>query len=140
MAKYVTKQREKLLACLTEQADKQITARQIAEILTADKISISAVYRNLAALEEEGILKRIVREGTLSLIHISPDIIRLRENSPGSQPMEIIATLPPSLAAASTFAKMCIRDSLAGDCKTVPRRFLGFFQFSLFCTTSFYLL
>lgn len=64
MAKYVTKQREKLLACLTEQADKQITARQIAEILTADKISISAVYRNLAALEEEGILKRIVREGT----------------------------------------------------------------------------
>ena len=64
MAKYVTKQREKLLACLTKQADKQITARQIAEILTADKISISAVYRNLAALEEEGILKRIVREGT----------------------------------------------------------------------------
>lgn len=62
MAKYVTKQREKLLACLTKQADKQITARQIAEILTADKISISAVYRNLAALEEEGILKRIVEK------------------------------------------------------------------------------
>ena len=35
MAKYVTKQREKLLACLTKQADRQITARQIAEILNS---------------------------------------------------------------------------------------------------------
>ena len=31
---------------------------------TADNISISAVYRNLSALEEDGILKRSIRENT----------------------------------------------------------------------------
>lgn len=63
MAKYLTRQRKRLLTYLSEHTDEQMTARQIADALTADNISISAVYRNLSALEEEGLLKRSVREG-----------------------------------------------------------------------------
>ena len=64
MAKYLTRQRKRLLESLSEHTDEQISARQIAEDLAADQISISAVYRNISALEEEGLLKRSVREGT----------------------------------------------------------------------------
>ena len=64
MAKYQTRQRKRLLEYLSEHTDEQMTAHQIAEALTADNISISAVYRNLSALEEEGILKRSIRENT----------------------------------------------------------------------------
>lgn len=69
MAKYWTKQRKQLLEYLAEHRDEQITARQIAQDLTAEKISISAVYRNLAALEELGFLKRSVRENTRELYY-----------------------------------------------------------------------
>ncbi len=64
MAKYLTRQRKRLLEYLSEHTDEQMTARQIADALTADNISISAVYRNLSALEEDGILKRSIRENT----------------------------------------------------------------------------
>lgn len=64
MVKYMTKQRKRLLEYLSQQADEQMTARQIADALTADKISISAIYRNLADLEKEGLIKRSVRENS----------------------------------------------------------------------------
>ena len=64
MAKYLTQQRRRLLTYLSEHTDEQMTARQIADALAADNISISAIYRNLSALEEEGILKRNIRENT----------------------------------------------------------------------------
>ena len=64
MARYLTRQRKQLLEYLSEHTDEQMTARQIADALTAESISISAVYRNLSALEEEGILKRSIRENT----------------------------------------------------------------------------
>lgn len=69
MAKYLTRQRKRLLAYLSEHTDEQMTARQIADALAADNISISAVYRNLSALEEEGLLKRSVREGTREVFY-----------------------------------------------------------------------
>ena len=64
MVRYLTRQRKQLLKYLSEHTDEQMTARQIADALTAESISISAVYRNLSALEEEGILKRSIRENT----------------------------------------------------------------------------
>ena len=64
MARYLTRQRKQLLEYLSKHTDEQMTARQIADALTAESISISAVYRNLSALEEEGILKRSIRENT----------------------------------------------------------------------------
>ena len=50
MAKYLTKQRGRLIEYLSSHTDEQITARQIADALTADEISVSAVYRNLSAM------------------------------------------------------------------------------------------
>ncbi len=67
MAKYLTRQRKQLLNYLSAHTDEQMTARQIADALEADQVSVSAVYRNLSALEEEGLLKRSVRDGTRDL-------------------------------------------------------------------------
>ena len=65
MTKYLTQQRKRLLEYLSEHTDERMTARQIAEALTVDKISISAVYRNLSIPEEEGfLLKCSACEGT----------------------------------------------------------------------------
>ncbi len=58
LAQYQTKQRAKLLSFLTAHTDEQLTARQIADALTAEGISVSAVYRNLSALEKEGAIRR----------------------------------------------------------------------------------
>lgn len=69
MAKYLTRQRRQLLEYLSEHTDEQISARQIADALAKDQISISAVYRNLSVLEEEGLLKRSVREGTREVFY-----------------------------------------------------------------------
>ena len=69
MARYLTRQRKRLLEYLSEHTDEQISARQIAEDLAADQISISAIYRNISALKEEGLLKRSVREGTREVFY-----------------------------------------------------------------------
>lgn len=69
MAKYVTKQRRQLLDYLSRHTDEQMTARQIADALTQENISLSAVYRNLSDLEADGLLKRSVREGTRDVFY-----------------------------------------------------------------------
>ena len=69
MAKYVTKQRRQLLDYLSRHTDEQMTARQIADALTQESISLSAVYRNLSDLEEDGLLKRSIREGTRDVFY-----------------------------------------------------------------------
>lgn len=43
MARYLTRQRKQLLEYLSEHTDEQMTARQVADALTAESISISAV-------------------------------------------------------------------------------------------------
>ena len=63
MSKYVTKQRRLLLDYLTEHADETLSAGRIAEDLSGDGISVSAVYRNLAELENEGRLHRATGSG-----------------------------------------------------------------------------
>lgn len=69
MTKYLTRQRKRLLEYLSEHTDEQVTARQISDALAADKISVSAVYRNLSDMEESGLLKRSVREGTREVFY-----------------------------------------------------------------------
>ncbi len=61
MAAYRTKQRGILLAYLKAHPDESLTAADIARALSAEAISVSAVYRNLAALEEEGKVRRVTR-------------------------------------------------------------------------------
>ena len=48
---------------LAAHPDEEFTAREIAGALSEQGISQSAVYRNLADLEEEGLLKRRTRPG-----------------------------------------------------------------------------
>lgn len=62
MAKYLTKQRRQLSSYLEQHTDELLTVQDISQAL--DGISVSAVYRNLSAMEEDGLLKRTIRENT----------------------------------------------------------------------------
>ncbi len=64
MAKYMTKQRKTLLDYFSRHTHEALSAKQIADALGEDQISASAVYRNLAALEEDGLLKRVSKPGS----------------------------------------------------------------------------
>lgn len=64
MSKYITKQRKVLLDYLCGHADETLSAKQIADDMAKDNISISAVYRNLAELEGEGKVTRLTRGGS----------------------------------------------------------------------------
>ena len=64
MAKYQTKQRNLLLEYFVSHTDESLSARQIADELDDEDISASAVYRNLAALEDEGVVKRTSKAGS----------------------------------------------------------------------------
>lgn len=70
---YNTKQRKILLDFLAENTDKQMSAEQIYESLTGagmpENISKSAIYRNLAALEQEEKIHRFVREGSRKVLY-----------------------------------------------------------------------
>ena len=60
MAKYATRQRTVLLEYLSRHHDENLTPRGIASALEEEGVSLSAVYRNLAALEAEGRVRRVV--------------------------------------------------------------------------------
>ena len=64
MPAYKTKQREILLDVLLRHKDEEVTARQLAAELAPEKISLSAVYRNLAALEADGKILRATQNGS----------------------------------------------------------------------------
>lgn len=64
LAKYMTKQRKLLLDFLSEHTDEALSAGQVAKALSGKGISASAIYRNLAALEQEGKLKRSIKPGS----------------------------------------------------------------------------
>ena len=59
MPNYMTKQRKALMNFFLKNKDVPVTAQQIFEKLKNDNISVSAVYRNLSSLEQEGKLQRI---------------------------------------------------------------------------------
>lgn len=63
MQTYKTAQRRAFLDYLAAHPDEPMSARQIAEALSAKDVSVSAVYRNLASLEAEGAVKRLTKEG-----------------------------------------------------------------------------
>lgn len=71
MAGYATKQRKLLLDFFKKHVDEPLSAAQIVHELLGEqgegqdtpRISVSAVYRNLSALEQEGTLLRCVKNG-----------------------------------------------------------------------------
>ena len=68
MPKYMTKQRKILTDYLMQHIDENLSAGQIAEALS-DIISKSAVYRNLADMEKEGKLHRVMGGGSREVIY-----------------------------------------------------------------------
>ena len=64
MSSYSTQQRKALLAYLSRHPDELLSARQIADALADEKISLSAVYRNLAQLEAEEKVRRSSKSGS----------------------------------------------------------------------------
>ncbi|MBQ8409708.1 MAG: transcriptional repressor [Clostridia bacterium] len=78
MAKYITKQRKIFLHYLELHPDELLTAKQIAEALDNDSISLSAVYRNLSDLESEGKIHRISRSGTREVYYQYTDADRCK--------------------------------------------------------------
>ena len=69
MTKYSTQQRKTLLFYLSKHPDELLSTQQIADALQKEKISLSAVYRNLSALESEGKVRRCSRTGTRELFY-----------------------------------------------------------------------
>ncbi len=63
MKPYMTLQRKMLIAFLEAHPDRQFSVKEIAGSLDSEEISISSLYRNLAALEESGTIIGILREG-----------------------------------------------------------------------------
>ncbi len=79
MSGYVTKQRKTLLSYLEAHPDEQLSAKRIASDLAAYGISLSAVYRNLAALESEQKLRRCSKNGSRELYYQYTDAHSCRE-------------------------------------------------------------
>ena len=80
MAAYLTKQRRILLACLADHPDESLSAADIAQALSNQSISVSAVYRNLAALEDEGKVRRVTRSGSRETLYQYTDTEDCREH------------------------------------------------------------
>ncbi|MBO4407009.1 MAG: transcriptional repressor [Clostridia bacterium] len=69
MQTYATKQRKRLLAFLEEHPDELFSVKEIAAALAPEGVSLSAVYRNVADMEEEGKLTRITRDGARTVLY-----------------------------------------------------------------------
>jgi Fur family ferric uptake transcriptional regulator len=63
MSKYMTSQRRLLLDYLASHPDDTLRVSEICNALMDSGISKSAVYRNLAALEADGEISRVSRQG-----------------------------------------------------------------------------
>ncbi len=64
MSSYKTKQRGALLDFLKAHPDELFSVAQVADCLKDEKISKSALYRNLAELEADGEIRRHSKSGT----------------------------------------------------------------------------
>ena len=67
MPAYMTQPRKRLLTYLHSHADETLSAGQIAEDLP--EISVSAVYRNLSALEKDGAVQKVAKAGTREVFY-----------------------------------------------------------------------
>ena len=80
MSKDSTRQRDILLSYLEAHADEQMSIQKIASDLEEQKVSSSAVYRNLFELEKENRVKRCIRDNSraVSYTHLQM-VMQLKE-------------------------------------------------------------
>lgn len=79
MQKYKTRQRRVLLDYLAAHADEELSARQIETALREFDISLSAVYRNLSALESEGKVRRVSKSGSREVYYQYTDCMSCKD-------------------------------------------------------------
>ncbi len=73
MSRYMTKQRKAMIGYLSRHADEELSAKQIEAALNGEGISISAVYRNLSDLEQEGKIRRLSKSGSREVFYLYTD-------------------------------------------------------------------
>ncbi len=131
MAAYQTKQRRILLAFLADHPDESLSAADIARALDGRSVSVSAVYRNLAALEEEGKVRRITRSGSRETLYQYTDTEDCRSHlhllcrSCGStyhMNQEDAAALIEMLSRREQFAVDTTETVLYGTCEACQSR------------------
>ena len=76
---YMTRQRRAILAYLDFHPDETLSVRQIADAMQAENVSLSSVYRNLAGLEAEGVVRRESRDGIREACYRYADAERCRD-------------------------------------------------------------
>ena len=64
MALYNTVQRKKLMDFLEQNPDRQFSVKEIYDAISKEDISLSAIYRNISALEADGVVNRFSKEGS----------------------------------------------------------------------------
>ncbi len=71
MRDYNTGQRRCLISVLEKHCDCQFTAEQIAELIAEEggEISLSAVYRNIERLEQDGLVRRSAAGGSKKAVY-----------------------------------------------------------------------
>ena len=67
MQAYMTQPRKRLLNYLHSHADETLSASQISQDLP--EISVSAVYRNLSALEQDGTVRKVAKSGSREVFY-----------------------------------------------------------------------
>lgn len=67
MQAYMTQPRKRLISYLHKHADETLTAGQISQELP--EISVSAVYRNLNALEQDGTVRKVAKTGSREVFY-----------------------------------------------------------------------
>ena len=67
MQAYMTQPRKRLITYLHSHADETLSAGQIAQDLP--EISVSAVYRNLSALEQDGTVRKVAKSGSREVFY-----------------------------------------------------------------------
>ncbi|MBE6687805.1 MAG: transcriptional repressor [Ruminococcaceae bacterium] len=71
MDKYMTEQRRELMSFFKNNPDKSFTAKEVKSALKNAEISISAIYRNLARLEQDGYITRSVKNTSREIYYQS---------------------------------------------------------------------
>ncbi len=79
MPKYMTQQRRELLSFFENHIDEKLSAKEISDKLKDKNISVSAVYRNLAELEKNGMVRRLSKKGSREVFYQYIDEHKCRE-------------------------------------------------------------
>ena len=67
MQAYMTQPRKRLLTYLKDHRDETFSAKQISDKLS--EVSVSAVYRNLSALEQDGAVRKVAKSGSREVFY-----------------------------------------------------------------------